>query len=140
MVQSVIMDKMVDALVMQVQFLDEFVAPVWCRFHRCSSWTIVVPVCGDTTGAVLGQGYGDFDRCRGPDSAYRLEVPQLQLIFKDFVISYCGAEADPRGPGEIPQLPFLVVFFNISVEAQRLFLMVQTVRLTIEFPNCSSTR
>ena len=81
MVQSVIMDKMVDALVMQVQFLDEFVAPVWCRFHRCSSWTIVVPVCGDATGAVLGQGYGDFDRCRGPDSAYRLEVPQLPLIF-----------------------------------------------------------
>ena len=42
-----------------------------------------MPVCGDSTGAVLGQGYGDFDRCRGPDSAHRLEVPQLQLIFKD---------------------------------------------------------
>ena len=58
---------------------------------------------GDSTGAVLGRGYGHYDRCHGPDSANRLEVPQLQVIFK-VVDSYCGAEADPRGPGGIPQL------------------------------------
>ena len=32
-----------------------------------------------STGAVLGQGYGVY-RCCGPDSAYCLEVPQLQFI------------------------------------------------------------
>ena len=40
--------------------------------HRCSSWTRL--------WACLSWFN---DRCRGPDSAYWLEVPQLQLIFKD---------------------------------------------------------
>ena len=30
----------------------------------------------------------------------------MQLIFKDIDISSCGAEADPCGAGEIPQLPY----------------------------------
>ena len=124
-----------------VHFLDKLFSPVVVQRQVPVLVRTVLRVArGDSTGAVLGRGYGHYDRFRGPDGANCLEVPQLQLIFKDFVISYCGAEADPRGPGEIPQLPFLVVFFNISVEAQRLFLMVQTVRLTIEFPTCSSTR
>ena len=50
---------------------------------------------GDFTGAVLGQGYGDFYRCRSPDSAYRLEMPQLQLIFKDVDFPVVAAEAFP---------------------------------------------
>ena len=59
---------------------------------------------GDSTGAVLGRGLGHYDRCRGPDSEYRLEVPQLQLIFKD-------------------------VDFTVVAQA---FPMVQTVQLVIE--------
>ena len=57
-------------------------------------WTVLSDARGDSTGAVLGRG------------ANRLEVPQLQLILKDVDISACGAEADPRGLGEIPRLPY----------------------------------
>ena len=41
---------------------------------------------GESTGAVLGQGYGHYDRFHGPDSAHRLEVLQLQVIF--FVVDF----------------------------------------------------
>ena len=58
------------------------------------------------TGAALGPGYGHYYWFHAPDSANCLEVPQLQLIFKDIDISSCGAEADPCGAGEIPQLPY----------------------------------
>ena len=53
---------------------------------------------GDTIGAFLGRGLGHYDRCRGLDSA----AGSLQ----DRRLSYCGAEAVPRCPGETPQLVF----------------------------------
>ena len=45
-------------------------------------WAVRSVARGDTTGAVLGQGLGHYDKCRGLDSA------QLQVIFKivDFLI------------------------------------------------------
>ena len=53
-----------------------------CRFHRLHQQfldNLSCPCGGVSTRAVLGQGYGVF-RCCGPDSAYRLEVPQVQFI------------------------------------------------------------
>ena len=47
-----------------------------CWLSRCVSLIVDRP-------KDFGCGGGDFVRCRGPDSSYRLEVPQLQLIFKD---------------------------------------------------------
>ena len=47
----------------------------------------VDPCGGDYTGAVLGLGDCVFCRCRGLVYAFRLEVPQVQLIFKDVVFS-----------------------------------------------------
>ena len=44
---------------------------------------------GDTTGAVLGRALGHYDKCRGLDS-------------QDRRFSYCGAEAVPRCPDEVP--------------------------------------
>ena len=41
--------------------------------------------CGGVTGAVLGQG-ACVSWCRGPDSTYCQDVPQLQLFFKDVEI------------------------------------------------------
>ena len=55
-----------------------------CRFHRLHQQfldKLSCPCGGVSTGAVLGQGYGVY-RCCGPDSAHRLEVPQLQLFNK----------------------------------------------------------
>ena len=81
----------------QVQFLACFVMPVVVRKPvETPQVQILDEVMVITTGG-------------GPDSANRLEVPKLQVIFKGRRLSYCGAEADPPGPGEIPQLPCTVV-------------------------------
>ena len=51
---------------------------------RCSCrWIQNLGCGGDFTGAVLGQGACVFHRRRGPDSAFCLKVPLLQLIFKN---------------------------------------------------------
>ena len=71
-----------------------------CRFHRLHQQfldKLSCPCGGVSTGAVLGQGYGCFYRCCGPDSAYRLEVPQLQLFNKVRLHSCRGAEFVPHG-------------------------------------------
>ena len=55
-----------------------------CSLHRCGYWTGLLGPCGgDYTGAVLGLGDCVFCRCRGLVYALHLEVPQVQLIFKD---------------------------------------------------------
>ena len=88
-------------------FLDKLLSPVVVqRQVPVLVWTVLCVARGESTGAVLGRGYGHFDKFHGPDSTNCLKVPQVQLLFKDVDISYCGAEADPHGPGEIPQLPF----------------------------------
>ena len=46
-------------------------------------WAVRSVARGDTTGVVLGQGLGHYDKCRGLLYAFRREVPQVQLIFKD---------------------------------------------------------
>ena len=52
--------------------------------HSCGYWTSLLGPCGgDYTGAVLGLGDCVFCRCRGLFYALHLEVPQVQLIFKD---------------------------------------------------------
>ena len=64
---------------------------------------------GDSTGAVLGQGYGHNDRCRGPDSVNCLEVPQFRSCSSLQVV-------------------------DIPVFTQRLILMVLIVQKTVEIP------
>ena len=72
--------------------------------RRCTTpgavyvWAVRSVARGDTIGAVLRRGLGHYDRCRGLDSA----AGSLQ----DRRLSYCGAEAVPRCPGETPQLFF----------------------------------
>ena len=41
-------------------------------------WSLVRCARGASIGAVLGRGYGHYDRCRGPDSVNCLEVPQFR--------------------------------------------------------------
>ena len=79
-----------------VHFLDKLFSPVVVqRQVRVLVWTVYCSARGDSTGAVLGRGYGHY-RCRGPDSANRLEVSQLQVIFKVVDFPFCGAEANPH--------------------------------------------
>ena len=92
-------------------FLDKLFSPVVVqRQVAVLVQTVLRVVRGDSTGAVLGRGYCHYDRFHFPDTANCLEVSQLQLILKDVDISYCGA---PRGPGEIPQLPYSWWFMSL---------------------------
>ena len=74
MVQTVLKS----VVIPQVQFLDKVTVMPVAGFHGPDS----TEARGDSTGAVLGQGYGHNDRFHGPDSFSCLGVPQLQLIFK----------------------------------------------------------
>ena len=62
--------------------LDKLVSPVVVqRQVSVLVWTVLRVARGDSTGAILGRSYGHYDKCRAPDSANRLEVPQLQLMY-----------------------------------------------------------
>ena len=104
---------------LEVQFLDKLFSPVVVQRQVPDFVQTVRSVArGDSTGAVLGRGLGHYDRCRGPDSANRLEVLQLQVIFKvvDSLIV-----ALRRGPGEIPQLLFSWWSMSLLCWCSRLF-------------------
>ena len=78
----------------------------------CAVFPSIVDVCGDSTGAVLGQGdtpvvapSGAFDQT----AQKTVEIPQLQFLDKVVQISCRCAEADSHGPTvcrtkEFPQL------------------------------------
>ena len=78
MVQTVLLDHRVSLLHANKVFLS-----LSCRSCRVSQVTPavlgqVVARVWRSTGAVLGQGYSVY-RCYGPDSSYRLEVPQVTV-------------------------------------------------------------
>ena len=59
-----------------VHFLDKLFSPVVVQRQVLVLVRTVLNVArGESTGAVLGRGYGHCDRCRGPDSVNCLEVP-----------------------------------------------------------------
>ena len=64
---------------------------------------------GASTGAVLGRGYGHYDRCCGPDSVNCLEVPQFRSCSSPMVV-------------------------DIPVFTQSMIPMVLIVQKTIEMP------
>ena len=80
---------------LEVQFLDKLFSPVVVQRQVPFYVRAVRSVTrGDTIGAVLGRGLGHCNRCRGLDSA----AGYLQ----DRRLSYCGAKAVPRCPGDSP--------------------------------------
>ena len=95
-----------------------------CRGAEAFPWS---RLCSWTSGRCRCDAYGHHDRCRDPNSAeHRLEVPQLQFIFKVFDFSVVAMRQIPvDSPAAVlmvvdvpviaenclgvPQMPFCVV-------------------------------